>query len=451
MESLKFPKRPTLRWDGYKRQALCCLYRFFVCGKKEIEEIFSYMFRGHLNERGIRGFVPFATLNTQWVWMKNKQDPIWTHVHINTAFETDGEWKEIITKIKCAARTLRFELREKTEDDIDISCWKDLGSDGERSIVSNEAAAPMLTHSLSTPKSLNPIVLLPSSQDHVFSGRSRASQSIDQTMDQRVDRIIDQQNNIHNDIPNGLYESTESVATSYGKLCLWCEHEGTTYEFEDMQELENEDNHYDSECENHGHCHQHDERQDDPGMREYTRGFKQFMRGLHGEIPYSDEELFDSESEYLMIPQESLTKVHPFCDPNLSLSSGLEQDPLACKDNSDCCADRGSPADLVDLGTPSISMEDQSGALDDDHIPTQETLFNFSFPKPHAGPDEALDNDFGGQRASRYKGPSDDEMRMEPLRQISVEVLNQVESQSIHLSYQEMDVLMYDGKTWKQV
>lgn len=136
MEPTKFPKRPTMRWDPYKRQVLCCLYRFFTCNKKQTAEIFSYMFRSHLKQRGIQGFVPFATLNTQWIWMRNKRDPVWLRVHINTAFETSGEWGEIITKIKSAAKTLRFELHEKMEDDTHPSRCGPLVPDAEQNIAS---------------------------------------------------------------------------------------------------------------------------------------------------------------------------------------------------------------------------------------------------------------------------------------------------------------------------
>lgn len=134
MESTKVPKRPTLRWNKCRRQVLCCLFRFFVCSKKQTEEIFSYMFRSHLNDRGIQGFVPFATLNTQWVWMKTRRDPVWSHVHTSTVFDTDEEWKEIIARIKSAAKTLRFELLEKTAD-TNISRSSSAGADDERSIT----------------------------------------------------------------------------------------------------------------------------------------------------------------------------------------------------------------------------------------------------------------------------------------------------------------------------
>lgn len=310
----------------------------------------------------------------------------------------------------------------------------------------------MLPHSLSTPETLNPMVLVFPSRDHVFSERSRASQSIDQSIDENVDQTIDQGTDFQNGLHNGLHTSNEPVVTSRGKLCLWCEHEGTTYESEHIQELQDED--YDSEYEDHSHDNQHNDRQNDPSMREYTQGFKQFMRELHGEVPYSDEELFDSESEaYLMTPHESPSKVRPFCDPHLALPSNLEQEPLGSEDNSDWCADRGSPAVLAGFGTPSISMENQGGALDDKRTSTQEALSSFGFTQTHMGHDEAPDDGFGGQRALQDEWPSDDDMRVESLRQMSVEALRLVENQSTtHLSYQkEIDVLMYDGNTWKQV
>ncbi|KAJ5617446.1 hypothetical protein N7537_002560 [Penicillium hordei] len=404
------------------------------------------MFRSHLNERGIQGFVPFTTLNTQWVWMKKQRDPV--YVNISTVFEADGEWKEIITKIKSAAKTLRFELSEKMEDDANTSCQSSLGPDNERNTTSNGPAPPILPHSLSTPET-DPIVLICPTRDHVFNGRSRDNQSADQAIDLCIDQNIGQQNDIHNDTPTGLHGSTMPVVTTHGKLCLWCGHEGTTYETEDIQELQSEDYNHESGYEDQSHGNQHNDRQDDPIMREYTQGFKQSMRELDGEVPYSGEELFDSESEHLITRQESPSKVRPFFDPRLSLPSDLEQGLLDFEDNPNWCADRRSPADLADFGTPSISMEDRSGALDDDRISTQNSLSNFRFP--HNRP--AHDDGFGGQRVLQYEWSSNDEMRVETLRQMSVEALRQVENQSTtHFAHQEeMDVLMYDGNTWNQV
>ncbi|KAJ5509079.1 hypothetical protein N7527_011222 [Penicillium freii] len=229
--------------------------------------------------------------------------------------------------------------------------------------------------------------------------------------------------------------------------------EPPTYESQDTQELQDEDYNHESGYEDYSHGNQHNNRQDDPIMREYTQGFKQFMRELGGRVPYADEELFDSESEYLVTPQESPSKVRPFCDPPLSLPSDLEPGLLDPEDNSDWCADRGSSANLADFGTPEISMEDRSGAVDNDRISIQKTLSNFRFSGNHTAHDEVPDDGFGSQRALEYQWPSNNETRVGTLRQMSVEALRQVENQSTtHFPHQEdMDVLMYDGNTWNQV
>ncbi|KAJ6180263.1 hypothetical protein N7519_010724 [Penicillium mononematosum] len=449
MKSTKVPKRPTLHWNKYRRQVLCCLYRFFVCSKKQTEEIFSYMFRSHLNDRGIQGFVPFTTLNTQWVWMKTRRDPVWSHVHTSTSFDTDGEWKEIIARIKSAAKILRFELHEKTEDDINISRSSSVGSDDERSIALNGPAAPMLPHSFSTPETLGPMVLVSPRRDHGFGESPRANQNIERNVDQTTNRTIDQRNDPQNDPYNGLNRPNEPVVTGHGKLCFWCKHEGAIYEPEEIQELQNEA-YDDSGYEGHSHDNEHNNLQDDPVMREYVQGPKQFTREVHGEVPYSDEESPDSGSEaYLMTPHEGLSKARPFCDPHLSSLSNLEQEPLDSEDNSDWCADRESPVDLTGFGAPSIS-EDQNGSLVDDRISAREALSRFRFPHTRAGRDETPDDGFG-ERASRYEWPPNDEIMVETLRQLSVEALRQVENQSNNRTHQEMDVLMYDGNTWNQV
>ncbi|KAJ5788137.1 hypothetical protein N7457_003127 [Penicillium paradoxum] len=195
MESTKSPKRPTLRWDQYKREVLCCLYRFFKHDKKQVEEIFSYIFREHLNERGIRGFVPFSTLNTQWSWMKHERNPVWCHVHIDTAFDNHADWKEIITKIKSTAKILRFHLREKMEDSIDT------------------------THDSSSSAKSKTIESIHSVAHHSPSESSESGQD------------IYQQSLLHDNSP----EDNDSVVNSHGKVCLWCGHELTTGPPESIQ------------------------------------------------------------------------------------------------------------------------------------------------------------------------------------------------------------------------
>jgi hypothetical protein len=56
--------------------------------------------------------------------MRNNGSLDWSRVHRETPFETNGVWREIIEKIKSAARTLNLPLREKTVDVIDITRWK---------------------------------------------------------------------------------------------------------------------------------------------------------------------------------------------------------------------------------------------------------------------------------------------------------------------------------------
>jgi hypothetical protein len=123
MESRKPPKRPNLRWDKFKRQVLCCLFRFFVRSRKIFEEIFRYIFQKHLRERGISGFIPFQTMYAQWTWMRDTGHLDWSHVHMKTDFESSGYWREIIARIQSSAKALKLPLRAKTVDDIDTSRW----------------------------------------------------------------------------------------------------------------------------------------------------------------------------------------------------------------------------------------------------------------------------------------------------------------------------------------
>lgn len=125
------------------RQALCGLDRFFQCDRRQKGEIFFAMFRDNLRKRGIRVFVPSKTLHTQWIWMRNTGDLVWSRVHKDTEFDMEGEWKNIIQHIKSTAVTLRLPLREKAADDIDTSLW------GTRVIVSESRAGyPALTDAM---------------------------------------------------------------------------------------------------------------------------------------------------------------------------------------------------------------------------------------------------------------------------------------------------------------
>jgi hypothetical protein len=132
----KSPKRPNIRWDESMRQALCCLYRFFRYDKKQTAEIFFAMFRDVLKKRGINEFVPHPVLHTQWTSMRRDGDPIWSRVHRETEFNVEGEWKNVVQRIKSTADILLLPSREKKEDDIDTTQW------GRRAIASGPTECP---------------------------------------------------------------------------------------------------------------------------------------------------------------------------------------------------------------------------------------------------------------------------------------------------------------------
>lgn len=107
-----------MKWDNYRRQVLCCLYRFFTRDKDAFERIFSEIFRAHLQERGFGDTdVDFRRLDTQWAWMKTNNSFIWKYVHQLTEFRKDREWKEIVDLIRAKANELKMALKERDHDD----------------------------------------------------------------------------------------------------------------------------------------------------------------------------------------------------------------------------------------------------------------------------------------------------------------------------------------------
>ncbi|KUM57596.1 hypothetical protein ACN42_g9591 [Penicillium freii] len=204
-------KRPKLRWDVPMRQALCCLYRFFRCSKKQKEEIFFSMFRDNLRKRGIHRFVPGKTLHAQWNWMRNTGDLIWSHVHRNTEFNMDGEWRDIIQRIKSTALTLHLPLIEKTEDDIDTAQW------GTR------VAMTLGLRTDSPPQTPQPIPF-PLQQRRAEERSHYFAESDDQTSESITMSVGQSQE--WADEPGHInpLENNEAVVTSHGKTCIWCEH-----------------------------------------------------------------------------------------------------------------------------------------------------------------------------------------------------------------------------------
>lgn len=119
MTRLGSQKKPTVKWDEFRRQVLCCLYRFFHEDGSAFERIFSEFFKEHLRNRGFSNeFIAYRALYAQWRWMKRTEHNDWKFVHLETEFRTDREWKHVILIIKAIASRLGIVLREKfTEED----------------------------------------------------------------------------------------------------------------------------------------------------------------------------------------------------------------------------------------------------------------------------------------------------------------------------------------------
>lgn len=146
------PKSPkfTFQWNEYRRQVLCCLYRFFELARQDFQRIFSDIFRDHLFERGFpNSQLPYIRLYAQWTWMKGKDHPIWLFVHKETEFNKTGEWKDILSQIRDSARRLRISLTE-TEKDNDTTDEHETESQILEDIFSTEQAMEFILQSVSS-------------------------------------------------------------------------------------------------------------------------------------------------------------------------------------------------------------------------------------------------------------------------------------------------------------
>lgn len=127
-------KRPRIQWDTTKRQVLCCLYRFFSWEKQTLCRVFSEIFRQHLLELGIKTDLSYPLLHTQWSTMRQELNPVWFHVHIDTDFRSDAEWRTRITEIKATASQLGVSLQEKAWDNIDKLTPKDFDYENDKKL-----------------------------------------------------------------------------------------------------------------------------------------------------------------------------------------------------------------------------------------------------------------------------------------------------------------------------
>lgn len=169
------------------------------------------MFRDNLRKRGIHRFVPGKTLHAQWNWMRNTGDLIWSHVHRNTEFNMDGEWKDVIQRIKSTASTLHLPLIEKPEDDIDTAQW---GTRVPPTLGLRTDSPPQTPRPISFPLHQRRA----EERSHYFAeSDDQTSESITMSVDQSQE-WADEPGHIN---PS---ENNEAVVTSHGKTCIWCEH-----------------------------------------------------------------------------------------------------------------------------------------------------------------------------------------------------------------------------------
>ncbi|KAL4998202.1 hypothetical protein BDV10DRAFT_194511 [Aspergillus recurvatus] len=109
-------KPPRVRWSSEMRTFLCCLIKYFNKDPDAFQAVFNSHFKKELGECGFNERMPvkWSTLNSQWVDMKKKGDPIWGDVH-QSAFDPRA-WLPYIEEIEATAISINTLIDEKTED-----------------------------------------------------------------------------------------------------------------------------------------------------------------------------------------------------------------------------------------------------------------------------------------------------------------------------------------------
>lgn len=145
-------KRPRFQWDEYRTQVVCCLFRFFHEDSEVFGQIFSEFFKEHLLERGFpQRIIPYPDLQKQWNKLRRNNNAVWRYVHLETAFRTDREWKDILHIIKAIASRLNVILNEKHLED-DEAYRKRIANkrDHSTTLLSTEEAMNQVTKVLTT-------------------------------------------------------------------------------------------------------------------------------------------------------------------------------------------------------------------------------------------------------------------------------------------------------------
>ena len=97
--------------------------RFFVFSPHDFETVFSEIYQLELmpSEPGAQVVVSFGTLHSEWQSMKRNHSAVWHHVHTQTSFRRDGEWKGIIDAIQYVADMLGIPIIHRQSDPIEQS------------------------------------------------------------------------------------------------------------------------------------------------------------------------------------------------------------------------------------------------------------------------------------------------------------------------------------------
>lgn len=235
---------PKIPWNIYHRQVLCCLYRFFECSHDQLSVVFSTIFRNDLRHCGFGDQnASYARLHAQWDWLKRQKRPVWHHVHIDTEFRTDREWRDIIHRIRLTAFELGLLLQEKLfdtihipNDDFDVNDHTDeyLGSvllanhaqeqhssgDG---VVTDEPSAG--ESSSQSPQSPSSVVMGTPMTD-----ATPISIEDERTAPDIQFPVMDSPPPLGTHTIDDSSEDFDPLVTSHGKACFWCVREGVRLE-----------------------------------------------------------------------------------------------------------------------------------------------------------------------------------------------------------------------------
>lgn len=176
--------------------------------------------------------------------------------------------------------------------------------------------------------------------------------------------------------------------------------------------------------------------------------FVQFLSGLRSELPYLDQEHSDSEREECpLTPRQDHQKSRIGFHPHVSSELDSDYEPPESEEISDWRSDKRS---LAISETCSVSMEDRTETIDDGQFSTHETLSSFGYETNEVNyPYEDHASDVS---SVPQEWPSDGETHPKAPCPFSVEIVRRFEkNMTTSSSHQEMDVLMYEGDTWKRV